>query len=140
MANKLAPPDKLCSALTKAGLPCGAPASPSTGLCVSHHAPTQERLRRLRAQAKDAPPIPTISVDQLMGLDLTKGDALAIARSGVWQNLLAGTLEPHVAKVALDVAETIATAARRAPRDEKGVAERVTAAVLAKPPPQPDAE
>ena len=68
-----------------------------------------------------------------MALDLTSPEGLSQARTAVWQHLWAGSLAPHVAKVALDVAETIAKAAPK--RKDTSTADAVAKLLASTPPP-----
>ena len=112
MSNVLLKPEHLCKALRSDGQPCGAPRRSGRATCIAH---CPSRLTpAVEAEKLLGKVNPSESLDSLAHLDLTDGQQLIRARTGVWQHLLAGSLPPHVAKVALDVAETIASSARKA--------------------------
>lgn len=139
MANVLLDPSDVCQGRRKDGQPCGAPHVVGSVYCVQHDAPSRERLRARYHAARDATIVrPTLQLDEVAKLDVTKPEGLASARLAVWQHLLAGTLEPHVAKTALDIAESIARNARPTSDGKRSAMADVMASVVGTVPPQQD--
>lgn len=78
-----------------------------------------------------------LDLNQLAHADVTKAEGLSAFRTGLIQHLLAGTIEPPVARAAIDVAETIARTTRKV--EGPSATADVMRSVLSKPP-QPDAD
>lgn len=81
---------------------------------------------------------PDLSVSQLASVNLSLPQGLELARRGIWQHLLAGSVAPNVAKVALDLAESIFRNSK--PKDDpaKSSTAQVIAQVMGTKPPQQD--
>lgn len=121
------PPEKLCTSHKSDGTPCKAARVNGHDRCTFH-------LPRKRT---DDIVDPSLTLSALASLDLSLPEGISAFRVGIMQHLLALSVEPHVAKVALDVAETVHRNAKRKD-DGKSSVERITAAVMSKPPPPVD--
>ncbi len=139
MPTKLVSPDGLCGQPTRFKGPCTAPKMRGHPTCYSHD-PARTRIEEARAELRRVRQAVTLDTDLdlngLMGLDWSNPDALAIARRGIWQHLLAGSIRSDAARAALDVAEQLATASKR--ESDKTPMSDVLASVVGTPPPQPD--
>lgn len=127
IAPRPIPPDhERCTRIKADGNRCRSSKLSGQAECV-FHAPRIVKPKQLD---------PSLSLAQLAALDWSSPDALHRANVGVWQHLLAETIAPHVAKVALDVAERLS---RGATRKDAGASVTETVADLLKhSPPTPD--
>ncbi len=139
MPTNLVPASELCGQKTNVGGSCTAPKMKGHPTCYAHD-PARRRVEAARAALALERKLVTIDTDLdlngLMGLDWSNPDALAIARRGIWQHLLAGSIRSDAARAALDVAEQLATASKR--KSDKTPMSDVLASVVGTPPPQPD--
>ena len=122
-----------CVASTRAGSRCSCARVEGQDVCLFHDA----RRRKVGNQPADAC-VPSLNLRQLGELDLASPDGIAAARVGVWQHLLAGSLDPHVAKAALPVAESIHAAAPKRKAERSAVVDAVAEVLASKPPGQQD--
>ncbi len=139
MPTKLVTPEGLCGQPTKFGEKCTAPRMRGHDVCYQHN-PSRMQIEQARAKsAREARSISLqtdLDLPALMALPWDHPDALAIARRGIWQHLLAGSIRSDAARAALDVAEQLATASRR--KDSAQPMASVMASVIGTTPPQPD--
>jgi hypothetical protein len=110
-----------CTFVHEDGRPCASCPRRGTSRCAFHPLDEEgkEALRSWGAKgyraATKKPDIvkPDISLGEMARLNLKDDASLERARTGVWQHLLAGSLDPHTAKAALSVADTLHAQAPR---------------------------
>lgn len=97
-----------CHAISRGGSPCGSPAREGTHLCAMHTPDVAARCRlKARISRASEPVVPDLDLPALSRLDCRRDDHYALARQGVWQHLLAGSIDSTTARTALQVAREI---------------------------------
>ena len=112
-----------CTAIKENGERCSVPRVGDTKLCC-FHSPRRKGPNYVS---------PELSLSDLSKLDLEAPGALQKALVGIWQHLLAGSLQPHVAKQAVGVAEAIVESASKGKRAST-VASKLAEALRPDPP------